>query len=244
MITIAIANEKGGVGKTTLAFHLAYAFAPNVLAIDQDQQANLTTRFVRPLPDVNNIVRLYERKPCQPLLVRQGIDLVGSDITLSFKEPDARTESAHYLRRALERDWGDHDYAVIDVPPNLGLFFSAAIIAADWMVIPIQTDDFSPDGLEGLISRLQDMKDALGLRIRVAGIIINVARENTNYAQEVIGEVRAKYGKAIFESVIPESVKVAEAIAAKQPVWKYAPHSKAARAYLGFIEELKAVIHE
>jgi chromosome partitioning protein len=215
VITVAVANEKGGVGKTTLAFHLAYAFAPNVQAIDQDQQANLTTRFVRPLPDENNIVRIYERKPCQPLRVRQGIDLVGSDITLSFKEPDARTESAHYLHRALERDWGSHDYAVIDVPP---------------------------DGLEGLISRLQDMKDALGLRIRIAGIVINGARENTNYAQEVIKEVRAKYGKAIFESVIPESVKVAEAVAAKQPVWEYAPHSKPAHAYLSFIEELKEVI--
>lgn len=230
------------MGKTTLAFHLVHAFAPDVLAIDTDPQANLTSRFTKELPPESNIRAMYDREPCTPMQT-SGIHLVGSDITLSMKETEGRTETAHYLRRTIERKWSEYRYCVIDVPPQLSLFFSSALIAADWLVIPVSCDDFSPVGLDGLIARVQDMKDTLDLKVRIAGILVNQVRESTKYAQGVIADLRGKYGKAVFDTVIPESVRVTEAVAQRQPVWVTAPHSKPAKAYLAFIQELKAVIN-
>lgn len=238
MAVIAVINQKGGVGKTTIAFHLVHAFA-NVLAIDTDPQANLTSRFTKTLPDSADITHLYERKECMPVHISDAVDLIGSDISLSFRESEARSEAAHYLSRAIQRQWTGYEYVIVDAPPNLGLFFSSALIAADIIILPIQTDDFSPAGLDGLIGRIQDVKDVLNLKVRIAGIIVNQARETTNYARLVIADVRARYGGAVFATVIPESVKVAEAIATKQPVWTTAPDSKAALAYQSFIQELK-----
>lgn len=121
---ISVVNQKGGVGKTTIAFHLVHAFADkSVLAVDTDPQGNLTSRFVENLPEVSNIANLYARTPCEPVKVSDTIDLVGADISLSFRETENKSESAHYLTRALvqitalsERD-NTTGTIVSDMPP-------------------------------------------------------------------------------------------------------------------------------
>lgn len=237
----AIANQKGGVGKTTLAFHLScYASElRSTLALDLDPQGNLSSRFTADLPSMSNVARAFEGGKPSPMTVRHNLDLIGTDLTLSIHETKQAFETMFVARELLQK--ASYDVIIIDSPPNLGAFLTNALIAARYVLIPVVCDAFNPAALAGLFSRVQVIRDKANPGLQVGGIVISNARENTNYTRDFIARLRDQYDAAIFGTVLPSSVKVLEAVANKVPVWEYAPSSKPAKAYRQLCKEVSAL---
>ncbi|HON73339.1 MAG TPA: AAA family ATPase, partial [bacterium] len=161
MVKISVSNQKGGVGKTTIAFHIGNMFASDgsrVLLVDIDPQGNLTSCFTDTLSDENNIKLLFEGINPEPLKVNQNMFLVGSDITLSKYEADAKL--ANFFRLANFLKTQEFDIVIIDTPPSLGLFTSNAMITSDYVIIPLDLSRFALSGLADLMNSIEKVKDA------------------------------------------------------------------------------------
>jgi chromosome partitioning protein len=241
MVSIVVANQKGGVGKTTLAFHLARycSESSRTLALDLDPQGNLTSRLTADLPSMSNVRAAFESQPIEPMKVSNTLDLIGADLTLSIHEAKQGFETMFVARELLSSL--SYDVVIVDSPPNLGAFLTNALIAGRYVVVPIVADDFNPQALAGLFQRVQVIRDKANPGLQVGGIVISNARENTNYTRDFITRLRGQYDAAIFSTVLPSSVKVLEAVANKVPVWEYAPSSKPAEAYRQLCKEVSAL---
>ena len=259
MKTLAIANQKGGVGKTTTTVNLGASLAERghrCLLVDLDPQGNLTTSLDLQLDE--NQLSIYDaivdgeplgniiRETPTPNLLACPSDpsLAGADLELSAEEPDLHRRASR-LRRSLEA-LGESDgetgpeYVLLDCPPSLGLLTVNALVAADAIIVPMQCEFFSMQGLSRLLATMDRIAQAWNPRLELFGVLFTMVDRRTNLATQVMGEVRSKLGDRVFRSEVPRSVRLAESPSFGLPVLRHAPNSSGAAAYSALAGEVLA----
>ena len=240
MLKIGVTNQKGGVGKTTLVFHLSYLFSRSnkkTTVIDMDPQGNLTSCFTEDLPEKSNIKLIFEGNFPEPIPINKNLSIIGADITLSKYEAEAKLANFFKLRNLLDQLNGD--VILIDTPPSLGLFTSNVLIAVNHILVPADISKFSLSGLSDLLDSIENIKESTKSKIDVIGILFAFTNIRMNYSKAIRKEAESKYKDLLFDTVIPESVKVKEAISKKQPVFDLYPKHKTSIAYKEFFNELE-----
>ncbi len=247
-IIYAFANQKGGVGKTTTAINLAAYLAINdkrVLLVDIDPQANATSSLgVDKAASTYSIYHmLVEDVPIDRVILltkRLHLDLVPSSSALAGAEVELVTAERReaLLSEALRPVCDKYDYILIDSPPSLGLLTLNALVAADAVIIPIQCEYLALEGLTQLLTTIQLVQERLNLRLRVAGMAMTMFDSRTHLALQVVEEVAKHFPDLIFHTVIPRSVRIAEAPSYGEPLATFDPRSRGAQAYEALTREL------
>ena len=248
MIHIAIANQKGGVGKTTTAVNLGAALAEigyRVLVVDLDPQGNATTGLGISHRNVEGSIYdvIMNDTPVDDcveptslknlFLAPATIDLAGAEIELV---PAFSRELK--LRRALEAVRDDYDYMIIDCPPSLGLLTVNGLAAADDVIVPIQCEYYALEGLRQLVRNVTLVQTNLNPKLDVRGIVLTMYDARTKLADQVREEVRSHFGDTVLATTIPRSVRVSEAPGYGQSVVTYDPGSRGSLAYLDAAREI------
>ena len=245
MPTLAIANQKGGVGKTTLSFNLAKGLAAQgyeVLVIDNDPQANLTMSFLEDEEelDVANVMAFYDDQPksIKPRYVQNHLSLIGCDIGLA-KIADRAFEVIFKLREGLESLNSDYDVTLIDCVPSFGLLSTASLNAADWVIIPTEAGRSALHGLKDLFESIGFVKKRLNEKLDILGIVLNnVDGRRTKVEGAVIESVRQHYTELVFETVVHRTVKFEESPWSQQSIMEYDPTGKGASEFNNFTKEV------
>ena len=245
---VALANQKGGVGKTTTAINLSAALGAlekRVLLVDCDPQGNAT----RGLGVEANSPHLYhvmvgEAPVSQAIVETQfpGLRLLPSDRELVGVEVEFVGEEGweSRLRRALRVLEGEFDFVLLDCPPSLGHLTVNALVAADKILVPLQCEYFALEGISELVATVQRVQGSMNSDLEIGGIVLTMYDERTNLAQDVAGEARRYFENRVFESVIPRNVRLAEAPSHGLPILHYDIKSRGAKAYLSMAREFLA----
>ncbi len=248
--TIACANQKGGVGKTTTVVNLGSYLAlagERVLIVDLDPQGNATSglgldrRTIErsvydAVIDGAHIAGLTIPGPLEGLdVVPSAVALAGAEVELAPVEGRERR-----LARLLTAIANDYDYVLVDCPPSLGLLTVNALTAADSVLIPLQCEYYALEGLTQLLATLDLVRDHLNPCLAVKGVVLTMFDGRTKLSADVAAEVRRHLGHQVFDTVIPRSVRLSEAPSHGQPISRYSPDSTGALAYAALAEELRA----
>ena len=246
MVTIAVTNQKGGVGKTTIAFNLAQILSAchgkKVLAIDNDPQANLTSSFTEEAA-VSYIKDAYDDKPLAPEPVSKNLSFVGADITLaSVTERDFQV--VFKLRESLERIKNGYDYIIIDCLPSFGHLHLSALIAADYVLIPVKPAPYALAGIKDLFNTIAKAKKYFNANIKILGIVINQSdSRRLRMETEMEKALREAYSDLVFEAKINKRVGIEESPAFQNSIIQYRPKEKAALEFRAFAKELLQRLH-
>ena len=247
----ALANQKGGVGKTTTAINLGAYLAQagqRVLIVDIDPQANATSSLGLDKHQLETSIydALIDETPLTRVILRSpelGLFLVPSSPALAGAEVELVSLLAreYRLQQALEPVASSYDYVLIDCPPSLGLLTVNALTAArDGVIIPVQCEYLALEGLSQLYQTIELVHARLNPDLEVRGMLMTMFDGRTNLAQQVVDEVRRHFGERTFSSVIPRSVRLSEAPSYGQPISTYAPRSAGALAYAAMAQEILA----
>jgi chromosome partitioning protein len=246
---IAIANQKGGVGKTTTAVNLAASLAiaeKRTLLIDADPQGNATSGVgiekgvvERSLYDVlidgvpvREVVRPDEQLPFLHVIPATQ-DLVGAELELV-----GSTNREGRLRAALDVIRGDYDYVLIDCPPSLGLVTLNVLTAADAVLIPIQCEYYALEGISQLLNTIRLVQQNFNPGFQIDGVLLTMYDNRLNLSKQVVAEAKEYFGAKVFRTVIPRNVRLAEAPSFGKPILLYDVQSVGAKSYLSVAQEL------
>ena len=244
----ALVNQKGGVGKTTTAISLAAFMAESglrVLLVDLDPQANATACLGIAHDQVDGGIYdvLIGGRPALEVILhntRFDLSLLPSTAALAGAQVELVNvpERERVLAQALTPLDGRYDYVLIDCPPSLGLLTVNALVAADGVLVPVQCEYLALEGLSSLVTTLQRMRAGLAPRLSLRGIALTMFDSRTHLSQDVVQEVRRHFPGQVFRTVIPRSVRLAEAPSHGLPISAYDPRSTGGLAYLALTREL------
>ncbi len=248
---IAIANQKGGVGKTTTVVNLAAALSARrraVLVVDLDPQAHATLGLgLEKQPGVSLYPVLAGAKPIADVIQPTkwpNLNVIPSEVDLAGAELEfgAREDRLSMIRDALApvKESGAFDYIVLDCPPSLGLVMTSALAATDSVLIPTQAEYLAMDGLALITSSIDKLRTGVNPSLELNGIVFTMVNSVAKLTQDVIGEVREHFGDKVYETLIPRNVRVSEAPSMGVPVVFLDPRSKGAEAYRAFAWEFMA----
>lgn len=246
---IAIANQKGGVGKTTTAVNLSAAIAQagkKVLMADLDPQGNTTSGLGR---TVNECTSIYDAlmgraqlKNCIQQTEIKKLHLIGSDIRLAGAEVELVSvkEREFYLKKLLGAVRDDYDFIFVDCPPSLSLLTLNALAAADSVLVPIQCEYYALEGVTALMNTINRVKHTFNPRLEIEGILLTMLDGRTNLGIQVVDQVKKHFRKDVFATMIPRNVRLGEAPSHGEPICLYDPKSSGAIAYEALAKEVLA----
>lgn len=249
---IAIANQKGGVGKTTTSINLAAGLAylkKRVLMVDFDPQGNATqgighrvglndlTVYDAILNDEVNVkdcIKTLSRPPMD--ILPANINLAGADLQLAKIEEDRE----QLLKKALEPIEDDYDYIIVDCPPSLGLLNTNALTAADSVLIPVQSEYYALEGITQLLQTIRLVQRLFNPELKIEGVLLTMYDARTNLSAEVGQEIRKHFKEKAYRTYIPRNIKLSEAPSAGLSIYDYAIASEGAKAYVALTREVIA----
>lgn len=245
---IALANQKGGVGKSTTAINMSASLAEmgeNIVLIDVDPQANTTSGLGVDKYKVDKSIydAIIGKANIKELVLNtrvEGLSLIPSNIHLAGAEIELvnMMMREHRLRKVIEPIRNNYDFIIIDCPPALGILTINALVAADEVIVPIQCEYYALEGLGQLIKTIELVKNNLNNNLEISGFVMTMYDSRTKLASQVVEEVKRYFGEKVYKTIIPRNVRVSEAPSYGLPVIFYDPNCKGSLAYKNFTKEV------
>lgn len=245
---MSIANQKGGVGKTTSSVNLSACLAHlgnKVLLVDTDPQGNATSGVGINKADVNNCIYnvLVEDLPAEDVCIATNVnnlDIIPATIQLAGAEIELVPTISREIRlkKSLESLKASYDYIIIDCPPSLGLLTINALTSSDTVLIPVQCEYYALEGLSQLLNTIRLVQKHLNTELMIEGVLLTMLDARTNLGIQVIEEVKKYFQDKVYKSIIPRNVRLGEAPSHGQPIITYDPKSKGAEVYLELAKEV------
>jgi chromosome partitioning protein len=247
-MVIAIANQKGGVGKTTTAINLSAGLAlagKRVLLIDLDPQGNSSLSFLDPHSIEHSVYELLTEDQLSfsdviKATPVQGLDMLPSRISLAKFESKliGEFDAPFRLKDRMEGVSRQYDYILIDTPPTLGLITVNALVASDYLIVPIQPSYFALEGTDDLLETVEKVKARPNPNLQVLGVVITLHDKRTTLAKDILEQIKHVFGDKVFQTVISKSVRLEESPAYKESIFTFAPQSSGAVEYSSLCQEV------
>lgn len=247
---IAIINQKGGVGKSTTAINLGAALGEmgkQVLLVDLDPQGNTSSGLGIDKSSVESCIYdvLLSDVPLSKVIIPDvcpGLDVAPATINLAGAEVELVSEMAreNRLKDAVGSMRGRYDFIFIDCPPSLGLLTVNALVAADKLLIPIQCEFYALEGVTKLLESMKRVKSRLNPTLDIYGVLLTMYDNRTTLSRQVVEEVRGYFGRTVFNTMVPRTVKLSEAPSYGQPITQYDPKGKGSISYIELAKEVIA----